>query len=102
MRFQKKKVTEAIANPEGIGNKKSPRITQRQKDTTEKQVEIKRKQYGMGEEMEPQTQNQISARNLELRAEKMRVAADQQAMQQKKKKLQTQQKDQSPMTSRFD
>jgi hypothetical protein len=88
----KRKVSEAIANPEGVTTKQSPRVSQKQKDAMRKQVEIKQQQYDMGEERgSVQTQKQISARNLELRAEKMRVAADQQAMQQQKKELQNKQ-----------
>jgi hypothetical protein len=85
----KKKVNEAIANPQGVEDKKSPKVTQRQSDALDKYVKNKQKQYdSIGEDMEPITTKQISARNLELRAEKMRVAADQQAMQQQKKKIQ--------------
>jgi hypothetical protein len=82
----KKKVNESIANP--TPKKKSPLTTRKQKETSrirvlQKLLDLARKNE-LGEEMEAQTQKQISARNLELRAEKMRIAADQQALQQKK------------------
>jgi hypothetical protein len=83
----KKKVNEAIANP--TPKRKSPQTTQKQKETgriivLQKLLDLAR-QDKLGEDMEPQTQKQISATNLELRAKKMRVAADQQALQQMKK-----------------
>ena len=84
---KKKKITEAISNP--TPEKKSPVITQRQKETGRISILQKllklAKQNKLSEDMEPQTQKQIAARNLELRAERMRIAADQQALQQKKK-----------------
>jgi hypothetical protein len=88
VKFQKKKkITEAISNP--TPEKKSPVITQRQKETGRISILQKllklAKQNKLSEDMEPQTQKQIAARNLELRAERMRIAADQQALQQKKK-----------------
>jgi hypothetical protein len=91
----KKKVNEAISNP--TSERKSPPTTQKQKETgriivLQKLLDLAKRDK-LGEDMEPQTQKQISARNLELRAEKMRVAADQQALQQKKKQ-QTQQEPQ--------
>ena len=84
----KKKVNEAIANP--TPEKKSPLTTRKQKETARVRVlqrllDLSRRNE-LGEEMEAETPKQISARNLELRAEKMRIAADQQALQQKKKK----------------
>jgi len=96
----KKKVNEAIANP--TSERKSPPTTQKQKETgrirvLQKMLDLAR-QKPLGEDMEPQTQKQIAARNLELRAEKMRVAADQQALQQKKKQ-QTQQEPQTQNAS---
>jgi hypothetical protein len=96
----KKKVNEAIANP--TSERKSPPTTQKQKETGRIRVLQKLLDYArqdkLGEDMEPQTQKQISARNLELRAEKMRVVADQQALQQKKKQ-QTQQEPQTQNSS---
>jgi hypothetical protein len=100
VRFQKKKINEAIANP--TPEKKSPSTTRKQKETgriviLQKLLDLA-KGNQMREDMEPQTQKQIAARNLELRAEKMRVAADQQALQQKKKQ-QTQQEPQTQNAS---
>ena len=96
----KKKVNEAISNP--TSERKSPPTTQKQKETgriivLQKLLDLAKRDK-LGEDMEPQTQKQISARNLELRAEKMRVAADQQALQQKKKQ-QTQQEPQTQNAS---
>jgi hypothetical protein len=96
----KKKINEAIANP--TPEKKSPSTTRKQKETgrivvLQKLLDLA-KGNQMREDMEPQTQKQIAARNLELRAEKMRVAADQQALQQKKKQ-QTQQEPQTQNAS---
>jgi hypothetical protein len=96
----KKKVNEAIANP--TPEKKSPSTTQKQKETgriivLQKLLDLAR-QDKLGEDMEPQTQKQISATNLELRAKRMRVAADQQALQQMKKQ-QTQQEPQTQNAS---
>jgi hypothetical protein len=51
----KKKVNEAIANPEGINDRKSPRVTQRQSDALDKYVKNKQRQYSsIGEEIETQ------------------------------------------------
>ena len=96
----KKKVNEAIANP--TSERKSPPTTQKQKETgriivLQKMLDLAR-QDKLGEDMEPQTQKQISATNLELRAKRMRVAADQQALQQMKKQ-QTQQEPQTQNAS---
>ena len=58
----KKKVTEAISNPEGVNDRESPRVTQRQKDTVDKYIKNKQKQYGsIGEDMTPTTPEQITA-----------------------------------------
>jgi hypothetical protein len=96
----KKKVNEAISNP--TSERKSPPTTQKQKETgriivLQKLLDLA-KQDKLGEDMDPQTQKQISATNLELRAKKMRVAADQQALQQMKKQ-QTQQEPQTQNAS---
>jgi len=78
-----KKVNEAIANSTRKTQKETDRI-----QVLQKMLKIERRKKGLGEEMEPQTAQQISARNLELRAEKMRISADQKAIQDKKKKQQ--------------
>jgi hypothetical protein len=70
----KKKVTEAISNPEGVNDRESPRVTQRQKDTVDKYVKNKQKQYGsIGEDMTPTTPSQIRAQK-DLIASQRKVA----------------------------
>ena len=70
----KKKVTEAIANPEGPDARKSPRVTQRQQDTFDKYVKNKQKKYGsIGEDMTPTTPSQIRAQK-DLIASQRKVA----------------------------
>jgi hypothetical protein len=69
-----KKVTEAISNPEGVNDRESPRVTQRQKDTVDKYVKNKQKQYGgIGEDMTPTTPSQIRAQK-DLIASQRKVA----------------------------
>ena len=73
----KKKVTEAIANPEGPTDQKSPRVTQRQKDTVDKYVKNKQRQYGsIGEDMAPTTPSQISAQRKVIDAQKLLAMAN--------------------------
>ncbi len=70
----KKKVTEAISNPKGVNDRESPRVTQRQKDTVDKYVKNKQKQYGgIGEDMTPTTSSQIRAQK-DLIASQRKVA----------------------------
>jgi hypothetical protein len=82
-----KKVDESIASISGREDK-SPTTTKRQRDAVEKQLENNRNKYKMSEDMEPRTSKQISAQNQVLKAEKNLSAADQQALQQKKKDAQ--------------
>jgi len=82
-----KKVEESIASISGREDK-SPTTTKRQRDAVEKQLENNRSKYKMSEDMEPRTSKQISAQNQVLKAEKNLSAADQQALQQKKKDAQ--------------
>jgi hypothetical protein len=93
----KKKVIKEIANPGGTTNTKSPLITQIQKKVVDKQVQ--NVQAKLGEDMAPTTSKQISANNLVLRAQKLRVSADQQAVQQQKKKFQNNQEPQTQNAS---
>ena len=73
----KKKVTEAIANPEGADDRKSPRVTQRQQDTFDKYVKNKQKKYGsIGEDMTPTTPSQISAQKKVIEAQKLLAMAN--------------------------
>jgi hypothetical protein len=73
----KKKVTEAISNPEGVNDRESPRVTQRQKDTVDKYVKNKQKQYGgIGEDMTPTTPSQISAQKKVIEAQKLLAMAN--------------------------
>jgi hypothetical protein len=74
-----KKVDEEVSNVTRKKQKETARIR-----VLQKMLDIE-KAKRLGEDMDPQTQKQIAARNLELRAEKMRVSADQQAIQNKKK-----------------
>jgi hypothetical protein len=99
----KKKVNEAIADPGGVGSKKRPSGVTTTQRRMSREIVLQKlldlaKQDKLGEDMDPQTQKQISATNLELRAKKMRVAADQQALQQMKKQ-QTQQEPQTQNAS---
>lgn len=48
----KKKVNEEISNPEGVSDRKSPIITQRQKHTVSIQINNKKRQYGIGEDVD--------------------------------------------------
>ena len=50
MRFQKKKITESISNPEGASDNKSPLITRIQKKIADKQV--KNAQERLGEDID--------------------------------------------------
>ena len=77
----KKKVTEAISNPEGVNDRESPRVTQRQKDTVDKYVKNKQKQYGgIGEDMTPTTPSQISAQKKVIDAQKLLSMANRNAL----------------------
>lgn len=91
---KKKEVTESISSISGRENT-SPTTTKRQRDALEIYLRNRKEQNKMSEEMEPQTKQQIAARNLELKAEKMRVAADQQAMQQKRRQIANQEEPQT-------
>jgi hypothetical protein len=82
-----KKVEESISSISGREDK-SPTTTKRQRDAVKKQLENNRNKYKMSEDMEPRTSKQISAQNQVLKAEKNLSAADQQALQQKKKDAQ--------------
>jgi hypothetical protein len=76
-----KKVTEAISNPEGVNDRESPRVTQRQKDTVDKYVKNKQKQYGaIGEDMAPTTPSQISAQRKVIDAQKLLSMANRNAL----------------------
>jgi hypothetical protein len=67
----KKKVNEAIANPQGVEDKKSPKVTQRQSDALDKYVKNKQKQYGsIGEDFDTETMN---AQELNLRKQKASI-----------------------------
>jgi hypothetical protein len=77
----KKKVTEAISNPEGVNDRESPRVTQRQKDTVDKYVKNKQKQYGsIGEDMTPTTPSQISAQKKVIDSQKLLATANRNAL----------------------
>jgi hypothetical protein len=89
-----KKVTEAISNPEGVNDRESPRVTQRQKDTVDKYVKNKQKQYGsIGEDMTPTTPPQISAQKKVIDAQKLLSMANRNALKKSPK-----QNNQEPQT----
>lgn len=92
-----KKVEEAIANPEGVNDPESPTITKLQKKIANKQVE--NAQRRIGEDLEPKTPKQISAQNQLIRSQRMLSAADQQALQQKKKEQQNKREPQTQNAS---
>ena len=74
-------VGEAISNPEGVNDRESPRVTQRQKDTEDKYVKNKQKQYGsIGEDMTPTTPSQISAQKKVIDAQKLLSMANRNAL----------------------
>jgi hypothetical protein len=67
----KKKVTEAIANPQGVDDKISPKVTQRQSDALDKYVKNKQRQYGgIGEDFDTQT---MSSQELNLRRQEANI-----------------------------
>jgi hypothetical protein len=69
----KKKVTEAIANPEGVTGQKSPRVTQRQKDAVNTQLRNKQRQYKIGEDVDNENSS-MSAQQLSMLKQKTNIA----------------------------
>jgi hypothetical protein len=66
----KKKVTEAIANPEGVTSQKSPRVTQRQKDTVNTQLINTQSRYKIGEDFDTET---MDPQELNLRKQEANI-----------------------------
>lgn len=73
-RFQKKKVTEALSNPKGVGEEESPLITKIQKATI--RTQIKNKQNRLGEDIDSfETSNpQISRLNSRIAQLKLKLS----------------------------
>ena len=88
----KKKVNEAIANPEGVTDTKSPLITRIQKGIANKQ--IKNAQDRLGEDLQPTTPQQFSAERQVQAALKRKQTADATALKLKQRQQKNQQEPQ--------
>jgi hypothetical protein len=95
----KKKVNEAIANPEGATDTKSPLITRIQKEIANKQ--IKNAQDSLGEDLQPTTPQQFSAERQVQVALRKRQDADKTALKIKQRQKNLQKDQQEPQNSQL-